>query len=306
MWKPAWHFSDPDTSITHVHVAVHADDLAIVFPEDEYLWHEDGRYRIADDLGRRLSCEESDDYRPVFRAFSGHRYYLNQGTTYPAVLWYSSGLFGWVLSDNLGCSTDEAWTGSAYAGNEWYLLAGSDPVGAYVARGSLRGSVEGKYNGTPVDVAWKVGWDGWARLGSLAGVYEPEGSATGRRAVGWRLLSYGSELLFVQLGCVEGDSLADVVFISATGTYLRYDGTNWVIDGKTTGAVDAASGYYLGPAGASGLSPFLGTYEWTQTVMPDPAIEDIVLDAVSYSSKPRSIAGSKTEYFKLSEVSIWQ
>lgn len=104
--------------------------------------------------------------------FNGKRYWkLSSGK----FLWWSVGWGKWIISSKLGCCTREEWSESTddssienessfdssyiaqndsdeYIGDEWW--SSSTFEGFYDARGSLRGTVEGEFNGIPKFVEW--------------------------------------------------------------------------------------------------------------------------------------------------------
>lgn len=117
---------------------------------------------ISSDLGFRIVIDGVAG-ASSFYSFNGTRYW--GGGPY---LWYDSSGGQWVISDTLGACIAEQWDDSdadpanhQYIGNEWYSC--STVTGLFEARGSLRGTTEGAFEGTPTKVTWEL--EGYRRLG---------------------------------------------------------------------------------------------------------------------------------------------
>jgi hypothetical protein len=133
----------------------------------------------------------TDELKPVMKWLNGYCYFAYGNSKY---LWYST-TWGWVITTTSpGVPPIETWTWDddtettgKYTGDVWYsgTLPALDSTSSFIARGSNRGTIQGSYEGNPVNVT--TTWEYWQRdseATSPVGIYKPKVTATGTITIG--------------------------------------------------------------------------------------------------------------------------
>lgn len=183
--------------------------------------------------------------------FNGDRWWTNGSNKF---LWRAgsgSDSIKWVITKSLGGGYTEIWDedNSIYIGDEWYTC--DTYTGTFVARGSLRGNVQGEFNGTPLTVALDpiVGW----MSSTPYGVYQPQNGASGTRTFGWKEMEPTVGYLgyyFIETPRKYADkSTYKPTDPGGTQYYVWWSSTlsKWIVS-ATIGVASSAIGYYMADA----------------------------------------------------------
>lgn len=228
------------------------------------------------------------------RYFPGSYTYLGTRYYYTAVgyLWYqyvNNSNKRWIISGSLGAGTRETDRGVGqnprWIGDQWYSLDGSDPIGTYIARGSLK-----ETNPTDTKIVASAQAEG-RECATKAGLYTPiTGSIfTGNRRLGWMTLNYGTGKDFVEQITEYNNK---PTFLDTDGRFLWHDTTNWIIS-DVVGTKDPLIGYWT-------CATLSGTYTRTFTGEGDPPTP------VTYVlASPTYAEGTLTYSALIAQVATW-
>jgi hypothetical protein len=250
-------------------------------------WKKDAAYYISSIPGVPVTIDDGGRCYPSGLLYNAESYYDLSGTW----LWYDGSQ--WIISDNLGWSTDEYSETvdevETWYGDDWWSC--DNLTGEFAPRGRI------KETGDPKTVAFGkvVGWTGETKFG----VYSPEDDSEleGDKYAGW--LAYRDSVksqTFVDNGATRNDK---PIFANGAGRYLWKGTSAWIIS-AAVGTKTATAGYWTGSA-----LPGTFTRVWEATdPEADPPQEDPEPTAYSLAFLEYGVSVKSADTI-LAQVALW-